>query len=484
MTTKRRPSASKILKADGRPSPAGLIVALLCLVRAATAAADPPDSSEPQQQPAPASPHSGDLWERDALTGNWGGLRSKLEDEGINFAADTIDEVFGNPLGGAKRGAIYEGRLELLATLDLGKLAGIEDATLHANAYQIRGRGLSANYLDRNLLTVSNIEAARSLRLFDLWGEQVMLDGRVSVRVGQIAADDEFFISQYSASLINGTFGWPSIAVADLPSGGPDYPLATPGVRIKLALGAFSMLAAVLNGDPAGAGPGEPQLRDASGTAFRLSDGPLAIVEMGYATNQEKDATGLPASYKLGGWYHAGQFSDQRFDTTGQSLAAPTSSGVPAARHGNLGLYGIIDQGVWRDAQVKGRSAAVFLRLSGAPSDRNLVSFYADAGVSVQGPIEGRGDDLLVLGAAVARIGDHARALDADERHFTGSNLPSRDAEAAIELTYRAQVTPWCALQPDVQVIVHPASNVTLVGNATRPASTALVIGLRTAILF
>ena len=484
MTTKRRPSASTIPSPGRRPSLTRLIVALPCLVAAAPAIAEDQDTQEQAALAPPASPHSGDLFTRDVLTGDWGGFRTKLEDEGVTLGADSIDEAFGNPAGGVKQGAIYEGRLELVTTLDLGKLVDWSDATLHANAYQIRGRGLSANNLDGNLLTVSNIEAARSLRLFDLWIEQVLLDGKLSLRVGQIAADDEFFVSQNSTSLINGTFGWPGIMGNDLPSGGPAYPLAAPGARIKVATGKVTMLAAVLDGNPAGPGPGNPQRRNPSGTDFRLSDGPLAIAEIGYAINQETDATGLPASYRLGGWYLNGAVADQRFDMTGQSLAAPTSSGIPFKHQGDEGVYGVIDQGVWRDAEVKGRSAALFLRVSAAPSDRNLVSFYADAGVAVQGPIEGRGDDLLSFGLAVARIGDRARGLDGDTRHFTGIDLPIRDAEAAIEITYRSQVTPWWAVQPDLQVIVNPGGNVPLPGNPTHTVGTALVLGLRSAILF
>jgi porin len=216
------------------------------------------EGAPPPDQP-PASPHEGDLFTRDALTGTWGGLRLSLEDRGIFLGADTIDEILGNVAGGTRQGAIYSGRLELLATVDLDKTIGWTGATAHANAYQIRGRGLSANDLGDNLATVSNIEAARSLRLFDLWIEQSLFDTALSIRAGQIAADDEFATSPTASIFINGTFGWPAILAADLPSGGPAYPLATPGLRIKYeATDAISLVAGLFNGDPAGSGPGNP----------------------------------------------------------------------------------------------------------------------------------------------------------------------------------------------------------------------------------
>ena len=56
------------------------------------------------------------------------------------------------------------------------------------------------------------------------------------MKVGQLAADAEFVISEGGGYFLNGTWGWPSITAADLPSGGPAYPLATPGVSFFMTL--------------------------------------------------------------------------------------------------------------------------------------------------------------------------------------------------------------------------------------------------------
>ncbi len=334
----------------------------------------------------------------------------------------------------------------------------------------------------------SGFEAERSTRLFDLWLEQQLWDNMVAVRIGQLAADDEFIISQYASLFVNSTFGWPGITATDLPSGGPSYPLSTPGVRVKVQpTDQLSFLAAVFNGDPAGRGPGNPQSRDPSGTSFRVNDDAFTIAEAAYALNQEKDATGLPGTYKLGGWYHSGQFADQRFDSAGLSLANPLSSGVPAQHRGDYGLYAIVDQMLWRVPESKRPGARrVFLRLSGSPSDRNEVDFYADGGVNYKGMLPSRGDDVFGLGVAYARISGAASALDRDTNFFTGTSRPVRDYEAAIELTYRAQMTPWWTVQPDLQYIFHPGGHVPDPTDPThtRPIGDALVVGVRTGIAF
>src|ERR1700722_14517340 len=119
------------------------------------------------------------------LTGDWGGARSKLEDQGIQLGGDEILETLDNTNGGTRQGAVVEGRLELFANVDMAKAFGLSGLIFHANAYQIHGEGLTSHDLN-NLITVSNIESPPSTRLFDLWLQQSLFDDTVSLRVGQI----------------------------------------------------------------------------------------------------------------------------------------------------------------------------------------------------------------------------------------------------------------------------------------------------------
>jgi porin len=448
---------------------------------------DAEQSAPRQDAEQPALSHEGGLWERDVLTGDWGGRRSSLEAKGLTLGLNYIGETLGNLAGGAGHGAIYEGRLEMMGELDLDKLMGWTGGLFHVNAYQIHGRGLSANYLGNNLLAASSIEAARTTRLFDLWLQQEMLDGLASLRIGQIAADDEFVISQYGATFINSTFGWPALLAVNAISGGPAYPLATPGARIAVTPSKqLSFAAAVLNGDPAGPGPGSPQERDPSGTNFRLGDGAFTIAEAAYAINQEKDAAGLPATYKLGGFYATGRFADPREDDSGLSLADPASSGRPATRHTNFGFYLVADQMLWRKPATTDEGLAAFLRLAGEPSAGNQISFYADGGFTYKGLLPDRANDVFGVAVAYARIGDEARGFDGDVRRFTGIARPIRDFEAVLEVTYKAEIAPWWSLQPDLQFIVHPGGNAARPDdpNGTRAMPNAIVLGLRSTLAF
>jgi porin len=158
------------------------------------------------------------------------------------------------------------------------------------------------------------------------------------VKFGQLAADGEFAVSQGGAYFLNGTWGWPAIASADLPSGGPSYPLATPGVRLAInPNGRSGLTAAIYNGDPAGPNcTGGPQVCDENGLEFRLSDPPLIFAEDFYKYNQDK----LAGAIKLGAWHHFGKFDDQHFDLGRAPLDLTADPGGPL--RGDHAIYAVM----------------------------------------------------------------------------------------------------------------------------------------------
>src|ERR1700747_916620 len=125
------------------------------------------------------------LFERDRLTGDWGGVRKQWEDAGVALGATDTFETLSNPTGGIRQLTIYQGLLDVSLNLDLEKLAKWPDATFYVDGYWISGRGLSGNAVG-NLLAVSSIEALASTRLHDMWLQQEFLDHQASLRVGQI----------------------------------------------------------------------------------------------------------------------------------------------------------------------------------------------------------------------------------------------------------------------------------------------------------
>jgi porin len=334
----------------------------------------------------------------------------------------------------------------------------------------------------------SNIEAVPATRLFTAWFQKNFLDDKVSVRLGQIAADDEFLISPTAGNLINSTFGYAALLAADQLQGGPVYPLATPGIRLQLKpTDEIALLSAVFAGAPAGADCiGMPQQCNRYGTTFSTSGGTLWMEEVQYGINQGKAAKGMPAVYKLGGWYATTSFPDQHFGLSAAgmpvSLASPAS--VSALTHqGNWGIYGVVDQMIWR-ARKGPQSLNAFFRAGASPSDRNLVASYVDAGLGLTAPLPGRDNDVLTLGVAYSRISPDAATLDADTQLFAGGFFPVRDGEIVLELDYSLQIAPWWTFQADLQQIVHPGGQVPDPLNPAQAIHDAVVVGGRSTIKF
>lgn len=410
-------------------------------------------------------------------------VRDSLRDRyGIYFRGKYTGDPYADVSGGMRRGATYAGRLDVRLDVDAAKLAGIDGGTLHANMYQIHGRDISKDFVG-NLLSSNDIAGRPTTRLYELWYEQKLGD-KVSVRAGQQGSDVELLTSDYAASFIDSSFGWPGLLATDLPQGGPAYPLATPAVRVKVeATDSLSVLAAVFDGDPAGPGPGDPQARDPYGLNFRVSDPPLAFLESQYHYNRGA-VTGLPGTLKLGAFAHFGRFADQAIGTDGLPLAL--GNGMPIEHSPDAGLYGILDQQIYRKPGDDPKNGiGVFVRAIGAPGDRNPVDLYLDAGFSALGLVPGRPDDQFGVAAAFARISPAAQAADVATDIATGLPAPVRSFEAVIEATYQAQVMPGLVLQPTVQYVIHPGGGIAdPYGNGLTPIRNALVLGVTTAVRF
>ena len=389
--------------------------------------------------------------------GDPAGIRKSLADRGVTYNLTYINDVLANVRGGARRGVIDQGRLDGSMTLDFEKLAGWSGLSAYGNFFQIHNTGRIRRDYVGGINTIAAIEAVPATRLWELWPEQKFWNGKASLKIGQLAGDTEFFGSSISSLFLQSD--WATITAANLPSGGPAYPLSTPGVRLKIdPTDNLSLLAAVFNGDPAGPGPGDEQFRNRHGLNFRIADPPLVIAEAQLRTNQGKDDLGLARTIKLGGWTHFGKFEDQRHANDGTLLADPAGSGKPIVRSGNFGIYGVVEQQIYRPKGGDAESGiSLFGRISYSPGDRNPVSFFADGGIIFSGMVPGRPDDKFGASLLYARISDSVRAFDTDRIAFSGMLGVVHDHETNLELTYSAQIVPGWTVQPVLTYVWHPS---------------------------
>ena len=429
------------------------------------------------------------FWERDTLTGDWGGARTQLADRGFDLGLEYTGEVLADVGGGVQRQALYQHLLKTLMDFDLEKMAGWKGGRFHVSTLWLEGtepnsKNDIAGATGAAFADPSNISGYDTYRLYELWLEQTFWEGKLSVRVGQIALDEEFVCSDYSSIFINGTHGWPAFLSATIPGGGQAYPMAGTGVRIDLKpVDEWELLAAVMDGVV------DDQTVNRHGTHFGFDDGEgvLAVVEAAYRFNQSPGDTGLPGTYKVGGWYHSRRFDDPRYDTQGVSLeddgtlSGLASNGTPASHRGNGGVYLDIDQMLWRKQAGSDEGIGVCVRVAPwLPDDHNPLNFYAAGGLSFKGPLPGRAADTFAVGAYYARVSGSHRGVQEDANRIaaaggTPNNLspgPMPDFELGVEATYQISMAGWWVLQPDIQYIFHPGGS--------SAVQDAVVIGLRT----
>ena len=296
---------------------ASMLACAIWATMAAPAFADTGPCDSPQGPPQ--YPDKFD-WNGAYLLGDPGGVRSKGREAGINLCLQYNAYAYDTAGGGLKRGPLAQGQIFSWIDIDLGKFTHVDllnDTFLHAAMYSMQGRPITTREVGA-FSAVSFFEQISTTRLGTAWLERRFLDGKLSLRAGQLDIDDEFVTSPTATAFLNGTFGYPSWMSTVLPSGGTTYPLPGPGARLKYSpTDAVTLMAGAYTGDPAGRSNPVPQLANRFGTTFNLNGGTFYIAEAAYSTAYPNSGVALQGTYKIGAWFETGHgFNDLRFDDT------------------------------------------------------------------------------------------------------------------------------------------------------------------------
>ena len=442
------------------PSSRTLLIAAACLGFASGAMAGDSGSAGIAPTTGTTTPPKS-FWTGDYLSQPWLGVRDKWQAAGVTFKPDWTGEVFGNVSGGAGKGVVSDGVFELPLTLDFDPLTGgaVKDLMFKVNAFYIYGTNLSTRYV-HDFSGSSNIAAYNTLRLDELWVQKGLWNNTVTVRVGNQAIDNEFFVSGSAAMFIGSTFGTFTLLANNIPFA-PVYPTASPGVRINYQPDPhYYVMAGVFGADKSLA----QNTNDKDGLRFSLdaNSGMLVAAETGYLMNQGKNDSGLQGTYRLGALVDTGNFpiiaSESNSDLNG---GAVQQSGV------NYLVYGVVDQQLYADGP---RNITIFARPGGAPSNSNFVDYYVDGGFNFTGFLPGRDKDIAGIAVGRSHVSKDFSNAQVAEGHAPYS------AETYLEATYKLQLTPWWNVQPDFQYVITPS------GEAG--SHNATIIGVRTYVLF
>lgn len=395
---------------------------------------------------------------RKTLTGDWGGRRSALEQQGVTLRGHYISEFAANPVGGLAQGAAYAHQVDAGADLDLARLAGIAGASLHVTFTERTGYSLSQSFIG-NIISVQEIYGAgQDVRLAELAWQQSLLGGRLESRLGWIHASDDFATSPlYCYFQNNGLCG--QIATV-INSGFTIFPTGSWGGRLKVRPVDDVYLAA-------GVYEVNPTL-GLAGNGFKLgTSGATGVVlpaEIGW--QPRVGPARLPGAWRLGGYV----------DTSEAPYLGAPIGGPPATATGRWGMWLQADQMLYRPSPDSRRHLSAFAVFGHAGPATALLQTYWQAGLVKKGTFEGRDHDSVGLAVNSSWISSALVGAQLQANALAPGSVAVQSAETTIELNYRAHLEPWLSLMPNVQYVIRP--------NGLAGIPSALVLGLQVRVTY
>ena len=359
------------------------------------------------------------------LTGDWGGLRNTLADEGFEMTLGYAMEFMGNPVGGESQGSTYVHNILLELDFDLEKLINLPNSRFRIRGSQRSGNSLTNRHIGNAFSVQQLYGGGQTWRLVEVEMDHDLFDGKLNLAYGRLAATNDFLTSPLYCQFVSNAVCWqPAAPFFNMPEGITAYPEATWGVRARVSpIQETYLQVGVYDGDPR-------QGNSNGGTNFTFgNNGVLILSEAGY--KPEQGLLGLPAAYKIGGYYHTGTFNDVGESAGGGNIF---TSGQRARKHSdNSGVYTLI----------------VFVA---APDEKqNTFPYFVSGGLIYEGLLDSRPKDKAGFAVASGFYSSDLREAQRD------ADLHRQYAETILEVNYQVQFTPYFYVRPDIQYVIDPS---------------------------
>lgn len=388
-----------------------------------------------------------DLGPNQGLSGDWGGLRTQLLQEGIDFQLGYTTEIAYNTQGGDRNLLSNADQVTLGSTLDLDRLFGWANSTVQVTATYRSGGNLSS---DAGLNTLQQVQEiygrGQTWRWTQFWYDKRLLGDAVDIKFGRLGIGEDFF--SFACTFENLSFcgSIPGNIVSDW----YNFPVSQWGTRLKwnihrdwyAQIGIYQVNPNYLTRDE----------------AFRLNNPPGTIgafipVETGWSPKLGPQE--LPGSYRIGAWYDTSNQPD--VFTAANHLPLEEAPGVaPLMRRGERGVYGMFSQQILGSSQKKPGNVTIFLNLVQADKHTAIIDQALSIGCLIQGPLSARPQDDVGIAVGRTHVNSRVASGEALENGLTGAALPTQGSEYPMELYYTVNATPWLALRPNIQYIANP----------------------------
>lgn len=401
------------------------------------------------------------------LLGDWGGLRTRLADQGVTFGIGYGSEVAHNFSGGTDRLTRYADQWAFGTTMDLNRLWGWEGGTFQFTMTNRNGRNLGADAnIGNNMLIQEIYGRGQTWHLTQLWVNQKLLDDRLEVKLGRLTVSEDF--ASFSCDFQNLTFcgSQPGNLVGNYWVNWPTSQWATrlryhTSQETYAQIGVYQVNPKYVDDSYARRNGWWPDFP--SGTT-----GALLPLEVGWLPTLQ----GRPGSYKVGAWYNTSDGDDLYYDVNHDPRGLTGLE--PLERAGQFGVYINFQQQV--SGTSGGRGSTVFLNVSHADRATAQLDHQIALGVQYKGPFERPRDTIGFAVGATHNNGRHADFVNQNNTRTGQNTVVGSGYEYVGELYYSWSPVPSIFLRPNLQYIVHPGG--------TSRNNNAFVVGLKSGVTF
>lgn len=387
---------------------------------------------------------------QDTLTGDWNGVRSKLDVQGVDIMLNDTFDGFANLNGGIKRGGAVLNQEAATVTLDGDKLIGVHDLSAMVSA--IDNAGSPSRSLVGAAERIDNIETYYpGFELYQAWVQKNWYGGGISLLGGVYDLSNEFYDLDSSDFFINTGFAMGGELADTAQNGVAIFPTSALSIRLRVQPSEEWYIQTVLSDGINGA-----PLTNRHPPFANLNSPAILVIEGGYLPQENKKQLG---KFAIGAWSYTGGL---------HNILRP---GTEQTSINNRGIYALAEYSLIKKDGDPNKGLKGFLRAGYADSDFARFNASWSTGLLYTGVFPGR--DKSQLGFAISQV--HTSG-DYRSEDFTNPNIEPQILETALELSYKDLITPWLSFQPDIQYIMEPG--------ALGLREQAFVIGVRTVINF
>lgn len=389
------------------------------------------------------------------MTGDWGGLRTELLEQGINIKLGYVGESASGLRGGYDRhnhATRYSDQFNVGVEADLEKALGWQDAVFSISFTNRNGKELDEVISDpraKSFGATQEINGRGSVtRLGGLWLSKGWLDDRINLKAGRFAVSDEFAVEDCVFQNLAFCGSQPGNYVDSIHNG----PISQWAARLRYRItpevyaqvGAYNVNPSNLDND--------------NGLKLHVqgTTGTLVPVELVWTPRVNQ----LPGEYRIGYYHSSAEAADVYKDAHGQPAALSGDDyRINGSRHGSWIVAKQQLTSVNGDSS-RGLSvvaSATFMDRASTPVDS-----YQKAALLYKGLFDARPADTIGFGMArvhgssrFLRNAKTANALSGATFNDAGY-VPEQYTLYVAELNYRAQLTGWLSVMPNLQFLKNP----------------------------